>query len=97
MDLPVIGITGYSARASWGAWDTDAVLLPRPYVDAVARAGATPVVLPPVPAVVVGALPRLDGLILSGGRTSSPAATARPRGSTPSRPTRTGTSPRSAC
>jgi putative glutamine amidotransferase len=67
MDLPVIGITGYSARASWGAWNTDAVLLPRPYVDAVARAGATPVVLPPVPEVVVGALPRLDALILSGG------------------------------
>jgi putative glutamine amidotransferase len=67
MDLPVIGITGYSARASWGAWNTDAVLLPRPYVDAVARAGATPVVLPPVPEVVAGALPRLDALILSGG------------------------------
>jgi putative glutamine amidotransferase len=67
MDLPVIGITGYSARASWGAWDSDAVLLPRPYVDAIARAGATPVVLPPVPEVVVGALPRLDALILSGG------------------------------
>jgi putative glutamine amidotransferase len=67
MDLPVIGITGYSARASWGAWNTNAVLLPRPYVDAVARAGACPVVLPPVPEVVVAALPRLDGLILSGG------------------------------
>jgi len=67
MDLPVIGITAYSARASWGAWDTDAVLLPRPYVDAVARAGAAPVVLPPLAQVVVAALPRLDALILSGG------------------------------
>jgi putative glutamine amidotransferase len=67
MDVPVIGITAYSARASWGAWNTDAVLLPRPYVDAVARAGAAPVVLPPVPDVVVAALPRLDGLLLSGG------------------------------
>jgi putative glutamine amidotransferase len=67
MDLPVIGITAYSARASWGAWDAEAVLLPRPYVDAVARAGAAPVVLPPLPDVIAAALPRLDGLIVSGG------------------------------
>src|SRR5438270_8615725 len=67
MDLPVIGITAYSSRAAWGAGDTDAVLLPRPYVDAVTRAGAAPVVLPPVPDVVAAALPRLDALILSGG------------------------------
>jgi putative glutamine amidotransferase len=58
MDLPVIGITAYSAEA---------VLLPRPYVDAVARAGAAPVVLPPVHDVIAAALPRLDGLIVSGG------------------------------
>jgi len=80
MDLPVIGITGYSARASWGAWDTDAVLLPRPYVDAVARAGATPVVLPPVPEVIVGALPRLDALILSGGPDVEPVRYGETRG-----------------
>jgi putative glutamine amidotransferase len=67
MDLPVIGITAYSARATWGAWDAEAVLLPRPYVDALARVGAAPVVLPPVPDVIVAALPRLDGLVVSGG------------------------------
>ena len=67
MDLPVIGITGYSARATWGAWDAEAVLLPRPYVEAVARAGAVPVVLPPVPQVIAGALPRIDALIVAGG------------------------------
>jgi putative glutamine amidotransferase len=33
----------------------------------VTRGGAVPVVLPPVPDVVVAALPRLDALILSGG------------------------------
>jgi putative glutamine amidotransferase len=65
--LPVIGITAYSARATWGAWDAEAVLLPRPYVAAVARAGAVPVVLPPLPDVVAGALPRIDGLIVAGG------------------------------
>jgi putative glutamine amidotransferase len=67
MDLPVIGITGYSARATWGAWDAEAVLLPRPYVEAVARAGAAPVVLPPLPKVVTAALPRIDALIVAGG------------------------------
>jgi putative glutamine amidotransferase len=67
MDLPVIGITAYSARATWGAWDAEAVLLPRPYVDALARVGAAPVVLPPVPGVIAAALPRLDGLVVSGG------------------------------
>jgi putative glutamine amidotransferase len=73
MDLPVIGITAYSARASWGAWDAEAVLLPRPYVDAVARAGAAPVVLPPLPGVIVATLPRLDGLVVSGGPDVEPA------------------------
>jgi putative glutamine amidotransferase len=80
MDLPVIGITAYSARAAWGAWDAEAVLLPRPYVDAVARAGATPVVLPPLPEVVVAALPRLDGLILSGGPDVEPVRYGEPTG-----------------
>ncbi len=73
MDLPVIGITAYSARASWGAWDAEAVLLPRPYVEAVARAGAVPVVLPPVPDVVAGALGRIDGLIVAGGPDVEPS------------------------
>jgi putative glutamine amidotransferase len=67
MDLPVIGITAYSARATWGAWDAEAVLLPRPYVEAVARAGAVPVVLPPLAQVIAGALPRIDALVVAGG------------------------------
>ena len=67
MELPVIGVTAYSARAAWGAWDAEAVLLPRPYVEAVARAGAAPVVLPPLPAVIAAALPRLDALVVAGG------------------------------
>jgi len=67
MDVPVVGITAYSARAAWGAWDAEAVLLPRPYVEAVARSGAAPVVLPPLPDVIAAALPRLDALVVAGG------------------------------
>jgi putative glutamine amidotransferase len=67
MDLPVIGITAYSARATWGAWNAEAVLLPRPYVEAVARAGAAPVVLPPLAKVITAALPRIDALVVAGG------------------------------
>ncbi len=80
MDLPVIGITAYSARAVWGAWEGDAVLLPRPYVDAVARAGAAPLVLPPLPEVIGPVLPRLDALIVSGGPDVEPVRYGQRRG-----------------
>jgi putative glutamine amidotransferase len=71
-DLPVIGISCYSQQARWGNWDSQAVLLPRRYVDKVAQAGGLPVLLPPVDAGA-GLLPRLDGLVLSGGSDVDPA------------------------
>lgn len=64
---PVVGISAYSTQAAWGVWDVEAVLVPRAYVDAVARAGGLPVVLPPLPGVVEGLLPRLDALVVAGG------------------------------
>jgi putative glutamine amidotransferase len=64
---PVIGLSAYAVRAAWGVWDTDAVLLPRGYVDGVLRAGGLPVLLPPLPGVIEQVLPRLDGLLLAGG------------------------------
>lgn len=64
---PVVGLTAYSTRASWGVWNAEAVLLPREYVVAVAAAGGLPVLLPPLPGVIEAALPRLDGLLLAGG------------------------------
>lgn len=71
-DRPVIGISAYSEQARWGAWEAQAILLPRRYADRVAQAGAIPVLLPPVPGVE-DALERLDGLVLSGGGDIDPA------------------------
>src|SRR5204862_2592278 len=36
---PVIGISAYSERARWSAWDLDAVVLPQAYAAQVAAAG----------------------------------------------------------
>jgi putative glutamine amidotransferase len=72
-DRPVIGISCYAQPASWGRWErVQANLLPRRYADAVAQAGAVPVLLPPVPGIA-DVLERLDGLILSGGGDIDPA------------------------
>jgi putative glutamine amidotransferase len=69
---PVIGISCYAQRARWSHWDDEAVLLPRRYVDTVARAGGLPVLLPPIDGSAA-MLPRLDGLVLSGGGDVDPA------------------------
>jgi putative glutamine amidotransferase len=72
-ERPVIGISAYSQHARWGSWDLPAVFLPRRYTDVVAAAGGLPVLLPPLPGVA-GVLPRLDGLVLSGGGDIDPAS-----------------------
>jgi len=64
---PVIGLTAYEEQVRWGVWDVPGVLLPSTYVRAVVAAGGVPVLLPPVPEVIEAVLPRLDGLVLSGG------------------------------
>lgn len=82
---PVIGISAYSQNARWGSWDLPAVLLPRRYTDMVSRAGGLPVLLPPADGVA-GVLPRLDGLVLSGGGDLDPAlygAEAHPEAGAP--------------
>jgi putative glutamine amidotransferase len=77
MTRPIIGICTPLERARWGAWDQDAFLLPRSYVDAVHRAGAMALLLAPDPALVEEpdeVLDHIDGLMLAGGADIDPTA-----------------------
>jgi putative glutamine amidotransferase len=77
MARPTIGICTPLERARWGAWELDAFLLPRNYVEAVNRAGAMALLLAPDPALVDDPdeiLDRIDGLMLAGGADIDPAA-----------------------
>ena len=74
---PVIGICTPLETARWGAWNLDAFLLPRSYVDAVNRAGALALMLAPDPILVEEPdelLDRIDGLMLAGGADIDPHA-----------------------
>jgi putative glutamine amidotransferase len=80
MSRPKIGLCTALERAQWSVWDQQAVLLPRSYVDAVQRAGAMAVLLPP-DAYLTGdvegpgeALEAIDGLLLAGGADIDPAS-----------------------
>ncbi|HXC22989.1 MAG TPA: gamma-glutamyl-gamma-aminobutyrate hydrolase family protein [Solirubrobacteraceae bacterium] len=77
MNRPVIGICTALERARWGMWDQQAVLLSRSYVEAVQRAGALVVMLPPDGRLLdrpEEALDLLDGLLLAGGADIDPAS-----------------------
>lgn len=67
MSRPLIGITAYPPNAG------DRFELPRPYVDALRRAGGEPVLLPPGIVDTARLLDRLDGLVLAGGGDLDPA------------------------
>jgi putative glutamine amidotransferase len=77
MDRPVIGMCTALERAHWSVWDQPAVLLARSYVDAVQRAGALALLLPPDPELVKEpgqVLELIDGLLLAGGADLDPAS-----------------------
>ena len=72
---PLIGLCLALERAQFGAWNADAVLLPRSYPDAVQAAGGIAVLLAPDPLLTADPdriLDLLDGLILAGGRDVDP-------------------------
>jgi putative glutamine amidotransferase len=73
---PLIGLTTYRERASWGVWDQPADLLPVMYADAIVRAGGVPVLLPPAtddPDAAAAIVARIDGLVVSGGADVDPS------------------------
>lgn len=69
---PVVGITTYVEPARWGNWQLDAALIPFMYVQALERAGARPLLVPPSDDAVEETLDALDGLLLSGGADLDP-------------------------
>jgi putative glutamine amidotransferase len=83
---PVVGITTYAQEASWGVWTLPAALIPLDYVDAVARAGGRPVLIPPCEEGVDETLDALDAVVFSGGADVDPSlygADAHPETDTP--------------
>jgi putative glutamine amidotransferase len=76
-NVPIIGVSTALERARWTVWDRDAYLLSTSYVEALDRAGALAVLLPPAagaPEQVERLLEPLDGLLLSGGTDIDPSA-----------------------
>ena len=72
MPRPLVGITTYVTPAVFGHWETEAALVPAQYVEAVARAGGRPLLVPPTPVGEDELLDALDGLIFSGGSDLEP-------------------------
>lgn len=68
---PLVGLSTYYKHAAWGDWSRPAALVPAGYVEAVVRAGGTPVLLPPV-GQDVAVLDALDALVLIGGSDVEP-------------------------
>jgi putative glutamine amidotransferase len=72
MSRPVVGITTYVEPAKWGPWELDAALIPFAYVQAIERAGARALLVPPSEDGLDETLDVLDGLLLSGGADIDP-------------------------
>lgn len=73
MSAPLIGITTRNARSE--LYQIDVIQTPRPYSEALVRAGAIPVLIPlnlPI-ARLRALLARLDGLVFTGGGDIDPA------------------------
>jgi len=76
MSKPLIGI-GSDVFVHEG--DRDRAFVFTTYVDALRRAGAVPVLIPPQPENAADVVDDLDGLLLAGGEDCDPAAYGEPR------------------
>jgi putative glutamine amidotransferase len=65
--LPIIGITTYAEKATWGGWTEPAAFTPLAYVRAVEQAGGRPLLVPPNESAIGETLDVLHGVVFSGG------------------------------
>lgn len=70
---PVVGVTTYLEHATFGIWETEAVVLQRAYVESVRAAGGNAVLLPPIGDWRPETIGWLDALVLAGGADIDPA------------------------
>lgn len=74
-DRPIIGLSCYWRRATFGAWTLDAALVGQGYVEGIRLAGGGALVLPPDPEWIenpADAIDLVDGLLLTGGEDIEP-------------------------
>src|SRR3954462_3555109 len=74
---PRIGVCAALERARWTVWDREALLLSRAYIDAIQRAGAVALMIPPdawVEDHPGDVLDGLDALMLAGGSDIDPGS-----------------------
>jgi putative glutamine amidotransferase len=69
---PVVGITTYLTRATFGSWEEETALVPADYVRAIERAGGRALLVPPSEDAIEETLDALDGVVFSGGADLDP-------------------------